>query len=57
MNAPTRLFAGGVDSPIGLLALAVDDVGQLRGLSFGDGLSGGWAMVGFGGVPGKWSRA
>ncbi len=33
-----RLTAGEVASPIGPLVLAVDEEGQLRGVSFGDGL-------------------
>ncbi|MCS6622942.1 methylated-DNA--[protein]-cysteine S-methyltransferase [Roseibacterium beibuensis] len=36
--APERLTLSWVDSPIGPLALACDDAGVLRGLSFGDGL-------------------
>ena len=34
-----RLFASEVASPIGPLALAVDEAGRLRGVSFGDGLT------------------
>jgi methylated-DNA-[protein]-cysteine S-methyltransferase len=37
-SAPERLTLSWVDSPIGPLALACDDRGTLRGLSFGDGL-------------------
>lgn len=33
-----RLIASGIASPIGVLALAVDEAGRLRGVSFGDGL-------------------
>ena len=33
-----RLIASEVASPIGTLALAVDDAGRLRGVSFGEGL-------------------
>ena len=33
-----RLFASEVPSPIGALALAIDEDGQLRGVSFGEGL-------------------
>lgn len=33
-----RLIASGVASPIGTLALAVDEAGRLRGVSFGEGL-------------------
>jgi methylated-DNA-[protein]-cysteine S-methyltransferase len=33
-----RLTLSEVDSPIGPLAMAVDEAGRLRGLSFGDGL-------------------
>ena len=35
---PARLTLSWLDSPIGPLALACDDDGVLRGLSFGDGL-------------------
>lgn len=37
---PLRLTMSWTDSPIGPLALACDDGGVLRGLSFGDGLVG-----------------
>ncbi|WP_428151820.1 methylated-DNA--[protein]-cysteine S-methyltransferase [Brevundimonas sp.] len=33
-----KLKASAVESPIGSLALAVDETGRLRGVSFGDGL-------------------
>lgn len=36
---PLRLTLSRLDSPIGPLALACDDGGGLRGLSFGDGLT------------------
>lgn len=36
---PPVLVQSGLDSPIGPLALAVDEAGKLRGLSFGDGLA------------------
>ena len=39
-QAPDRLTLSWLDSPIGPLALASDDGGVLRGLSFGDGLIG-----------------
>lgn len=38
MTAPFRLTASLIDSPIGPLAIACDDAGAVRGLSFGDGL-------------------
>ena len=38
MTAPDRLTLSWLDSPIGPLALACDDGGVLRGVSFGDGL-------------------
>lgn len=38
MAAPERLIASTIDSPIGPLALAVDEGGRLRGVSFGGGL-------------------
>lgn len=37
--APDRLTLSWLDSPIGPLALACDDAGVVRGLSFGDGLA------------------
>jgi len=37
---PARLMLSWLDSPIGPLALACDEDGVLRGLSFGDGLVG-----------------
>ncbi|MDQ7812969.1 hypothetical protein, partial [Brevundimonas sp.] len=37
-SPPPALTLSWVDSPIGPLALACDDGGVLRGLSFGDGL-------------------
>ncbi|OYX55540.1 MAG: hypothetical protein B7Y86_12830 [Brevundimonas subvibrioides] len=33
-----RLIVSGIASPVGVLALAVDEAGRLRGVSFGDGL-------------------
>ena len=37
---PDRLTLSWLESPIGPLALACDDAGAVRGLSFGDGLIG-----------------
>lgn len=37
---PAALTLSRLDSPIGPLALACDDAGAVRGLSFGDGLTG-----------------
>lgn len=39
-GAPDRLSLSWLQSPIGPLALACDDDGRVRGLSFGDGLIG-----------------
>lgn len=39
MTAPSRLTASWVHSPIGPLAIACDDAGAVRGVSFGDGLA------------------
>jgi len=39
MNGPGVLTASRVPSPIGALALAVDEDGRVRGVSFGDGLT------------------
>ncbi|MDI1327356.1 MAG: methylated-DNA--[protein]-cysteine S-methyltransferase [Brevundimonas sp.] len=38
MSAPDRLILSWIDSPIGPLALACDEAGVVRGVSFGDGL-------------------
>jgi methylated-DNA-[protein]-cysteine S-methyltransferase len=38
MSAPERLILSWVESPIGPLALACDEAGVVRGVSFGDGL-------------------
>ncbi|RZJ03719.1 MAG: methylated-DNA--[protein]-cysteine S-methyltransferase [Brevundimonas sp.] len=38
MSAPDRLILSWVESPIGPLALACDEAGVVRGVSFGDGL-------------------
>ena len=38
MSPPLALILSGLDSPIGPLALATDGEGQVRGLSFGDGI-------------------
>lgn len=38
MSAPDRLILSWLESPIGPLALACDDAGVVRGVSFGDGL-------------------
>ena len=37
-SAPERLILWWVESPVGPLALACDEAGAVRGLSFGDGL-------------------
>lgn len=39
-RTPLGLTLSWLDSPLGLLALACDDAGAVRGLSFGDGLMG-----------------
>ena len=39
-GAPDNLILSRIESPIGPLALACDDAGVVRGLSFGDGLIG-----------------